>query len=102
MTFALSSAESDAGRRDTAPRVPAACVRPAPRADGAERWAVKLDFVGAKPGVRPGGTSRPRPSSATSRGRASSGGRRLKTYRGVVYPELWPGIDLVYTGTAAG
>jgi hypothetical protein len=35
-------------------------------------------------------------------GKGGDGGSQsgLRTYRSVVDPELWPGIDLVYTGTA--
>jgi hypothetical protein len=48
ITFALSSAKSDAGDETPSPRVPVRLVSTRP--DGptaAERWAVKLDFVGA-------------------------------------------------------
>ena len=63
------------------------------------RWALKLDFVGARAGVRPEGNE---PTGATFsyfKGRRSQWQAGLKTYSQVVYRDLWPGIDLVYAGT---
>lgn len=64
-----------------------------------QRWIVKLDFLGARPGVAPVGEG---PSDAVvsyfkgPRERWKTG---VPTHARVVYPDLWPGIDLVYTGT---
>jgi len=66
----------------------------------AERWALKLDFVGARAGVRPEGQE---PTGATVsyfKGRPAQQQAGLKTYSQIVYRDLWPGIDLVYAGTA--
>lgn len=71
-----------------------------PEADPAvERWTVKLEFVGATPDVRPVGKE---PTSAVIsyfKGPRDEWRTGLPTYAEVVYEDLWPGIDLVYTGT---
>jgi hypothetical protein len=63
------------------------------------RWVVKLDFVGANPEVKPEGRE-PTPAVISyfkgPRGKWRTG---LKTYGSVIYRDLWPGIDLIYTGT---
>jgi len=59
-------------------------------------WTVKLDLVGAREGVEPRGDT---PADAVV---SYFGGPRdrwrtgLRTFLRVVYPEVWPGIDLVY------
>ncbi|HEX7318340.1 MAG TPA: SBBP repeat-containing protein [Pyrinomonadaceae bacterium] len=65
----------------------------------AERWSLKLDFAGARPGVRPEGRE---PTGATFsyfKGPRTQWQAGLKSYSEIVYRELWPGIDLVYAGT---
>src|SRR2546428_220144 len=65
-----------------------------------QRWVVKLDFVGANPEVRPLGQD-PTPAVISYfKGPREAWKTGLPTYASVVYPNLWPGIDLVYTGTA--
>ncbi|WP_329390182.1 hypothetical protein OG625_38470 [Streptomyces sp. NBC_01351] len=65
-----------------------------------KRWGLKLDFVGAKPtepvAEAPG-------AGRVSYFKGSSGEWRkgLKTYGRLVYHDLWPGIDLVYSGTGS-
>jgi hypothetical protein len=63
------------------------------------RWTLKLDFVGANPGARPRGLDQT--PAVFSYFKGSSGQRQtgLKTYASIVYPDLWPGIDLIYAGT---
>ena len=67
--------------------------------DTGKRHVLKLDFVGADPEARPVG--RGVTSSAVSffRGSPDEWVTGLRTYSSVVYRDLWPGIDLVYTGT---
>lgn len=70
------------------------------RETGRERWAVKLEFLGANPAVVPRGQD---PTTATVSyftGPASQWKTGLKTYASVAYADLWPGIDLVYSGTS--
>src|SRR5262249_23368291 len=60
-----------------------------------ERWALKLDFVGARPVTPLGQDLTPAIFSYFKRPQAQwmTG---LRTYSTVVYRDLWPGIDLVY------
>ena len=100
MTFALTGSKADAAaseRRRSRPQCRRASFEPG-RAP-ARRWAVKLDFVGASAVTPRRGERTPAVVSYFKRGRtrASTG---LKTYRSVAYQELWPGIDLIYTGPA--
>ncbi len=63
-------------------------------ADG--RWTVKFDFVDPDPEARPEGRD-PTPTLVSyfkgPRARWKTG---LRTFSRVVYPDLWPGIDLAY------
>jgi hypothetical protein len=64
-----------------------------------QRWAVKLDFVGANLEARPRGQD---PTSAVIsyfKGPSQQWKTGLRTYAGLVYRDLWPGIDLVFNGT---
>jgi hypothetical protein len=63
------------------------------------RWVLKLDFVGANPEVKPLGLDRTSAVISYFKGSHEKWKTDLKTYAGVIYRDLWPGIDLVYTGT---
>ncbi|HEV8437730.1 MAG TPA: SBBP repeat-containing protein [Methylomirabilota bacterium] len=89
VTFAFSSPTPPPPRR-------AAFVAEPPTR---ERWALKLDFVGARP-VMPRGQDVTPTIFSYFKGPESEWKTGLKTYAGVVYPDLWPGIDLVYGGSA--
>jgi len=85
---------------------PRAIVRPvsfrtlADSAGVPQRWAVKLDFVGANPDVRPRGED-PTPAVISYfKGPREQWKSGLRTYASLVYPNLWPGIDLAYSGAA--
>ena len=69
-------------------------------ADG-QRYVLRLDFVGANPDVRPEGRERTEAVISYFRGRPGEWRAGLPTYAAVVYRDLWPGIDLVYHGTAS-
>ncbi len=64
-----------------------------------ERWAVKLGFIGANPGVQPVGNSETGAVVSYFRGHQEEWHAGLPTYSQVTYPDLWPGVDLVYYGT---
>jgi hypothetical protein len=66
----------------------------------APHWILKLDFVGANPDVKISGKEQDQTTFSYFHGGKESWRAGLKTYRSIVYHELWPGIDLVYTGTA--
>ena len=61
-------------------------------------WAVKLDFVGADR-VTPVGRDRTSATVSYFKGPRSNWETAIPTYSEIVYRDLWPGIDLVYTGT---
>ena len=63
-----------------------------------QRWAVKLDFIGANPDVRPVGQDPAETVVSYFHGRPEEWHTGLRTFRRVVYPDLWPGIDLAYYG----
>ncbi len=64
------------------------------------RWVVKLDFVGANP--NPKITAGNKLSGVISyfKGPREEWKTGLSTYGSIVYSDLWPGIDLVYSGNA--
>ncbi|MBN2491776.1 MAG: SBBP repeat-containing protein [Planctomycetes bacterium] len=70
------------------------------RLKGEDRdWVVKLEFVGRNAEARPEGQDRQRAVFSYFKGPEKDWKAGLPTFSKVVYPELWPGIDLVYTGT---
>jgi hypothetical protein len=82
-------------------RGPVALRAPAEPDRARRRWAVKLDFVGANPAARPRGQD-PTPAVISYfKGPREQWKAGLKTYASLVYSDLWPGIDLVFTGTAS-
>ena len=68
--------------------------------DGApERWLLKLDFVDANR-VTPA-AAEPLPALVSYfKGPREEWRTGVKTYAKLVYADLWPGIDLVYSGTS--
>jgi hypothetical protein len=110
VTFALSGPKADGAvtdrlssdsddRLQRGPRLPVRRVALTPERPARERWAVRLDFVGAN-AVTPRGEAPTAAVVSYFKGGDGPSLAGLKTYGRVVYPELWPGIDLVYTGTA--
>jgi len=71
------------------------------RLKGKDRgWVVKLEFVGANPEVEPRGEDRQQAVFSYFKGPEKDWKAGLGTFCKVVYEDLWPGIDLVYRGTA--
>jgi Beta-propeller repeat len=68
----------------------------------AQRWAVVVDFVGTNATTGPRGEERTSTVVSYFRGPESEWKTGLLTYKRVVYADVWPGIDLIYEGTAAG
>ena len=67
----------------------------------AQRWVVKLDFVDADPKARPVGQEPTAAVISYFKGAREEWTTGLPTYASLVYRDLWPGIDLVYTGTGS-
>jgi hypothetical protein len=68
------------------------------RGEGSGRWIVKLDFVEAN-SVRPAGQDRTEAIISYFKGSRDEWRTALPTYSQIVYPNLWEGIDLEYSGT---
>jgi len=64
-----------------------------------ERWVVKLEFVGADRDVRPLGQDDTGAVISYFKGNFEDWHTGIPTYSRIVYRNLWPGIDLVYSGT---
>src|SRR5262249_35502212 len=56
------------------------------------------DFLGADPNARPVGADKTEAVFSYFRGRPEQWKAGLPSYQGVTYRELWPGIDLHFTG----
>jgi hypothetical protein len=82
----VSGTESRPGNGDAGPR---------------QRSVLKLDFVGADPGVQPQGEDPTQAVVSYFRGRPDRWKTGLPTFSRIAYRHLWPGIDLVYSGTAS-
>ncbi len=71
-----------------------------PTPEAGSRWAVKLDFVGANPSPSIQAKD-PTPAIVSYfKGPKENWKAALSTYGSIIYSDLWPGIDLVYSGTA--
>lgn len=64
-----------------------------------ERWALKLDFVGANLTARPEGIDQAGAVFSYFSGPREEWKTGVRSYSRIVYRDLWPGIDLVYSGT---
>jgi hypothetical protein len=94
VTYALTEPAAPRSRDRAAAHAPAA--EPEARR---QRWAVKLDFVGADPDARPVGQDKTEAVVSYFKGPEAQWRTGLLTYGAVAYPDLWPGIDLVYEGS---
>jgi Beta-propeller repeat len=63
---------------------------------------VRLEFVGARADVAPVGEAVTGTAFSYFRGDAAQWKTGLRSFARVIYPDLWPGIDLVYRGTREG
>ncbi len=64
------------------------------------RWVVKLDFVDADPRLKPTGSDETGAVISYFQGKPENWKTGLSTYSRVMYTNIWPGIDLVFAGTA--
>ena len=67
----------------------------------ARRWVVKVDFVDANPNALPVGQEPTAAVISYFKGPQEEWNTGLPTYAELAYRDLWPGIDLVYTGTGS-
>lgn len=64
-----------------------------------KRWALKVDFVDANPEVRPERLEPAETLVSYFKGRPEEWRTGLRASRRIIYRDLWPGIDLIYSGT---
>jgi len=62
--------------------------------------AVNLEFDGASTLVKPRGENKQKASFSYFKGPQKNWKTNLSTYAKLVYQDLWPGVDLVYSGVA--
>jgi hypothetical protein len=102
VTFALTSIDPDnqGHRENLAHNVPVLSgLQLEQRTTEGSRWAVKMDFLGANPDVKPIGTEESGAVISYFHGNPGNWKTGLPAYARIVYRDLWPGIDLVYSGT---
>ena len=92
VTFSLTRSEDEDSRGKTSP---VSLPQPAPL----RRWNVKLDFLDANPNVHVTGQEKTEAVVSYFKGSREEWKTGIPTYASVLYRELWPGIDLVYSGT---
>jgi hypothetical protein len=63
-----------------------------------QNWVVKLDFIGGRRGLLPVGAENAGAVVSYFKGRPQDWQTNLPTYSKIVYPGVWPGIDLICTG----
>ncbi len=63
------------------------------------RWIVKLEFLGANPQVKIVGKQQTATVFSYFVGSPEQWKGELTAYQSIVYEDLWPGIDLVYSGS---
>jgi len=64
-----------------------------------QRWNLKLDFVGANTAALPGGKDLANAQVSYFSGAREDWRTGIRSYSSIAYRDLWPGIDLVYSGT---
>jgi hypothetical protein len=101
LTFALSAPVTDTQPSDLSDALlnaknPKDLEKPAVKTG---RWVLKLDFLGANPGVLPYGEEQAETVVSYFNGSPEQWHTGLPTYHRLVYPDLWPGIDLAYSGS---
>jgi hypothetical protein len=64
-----------------------------------QRYNLKLDFIGANPAALPVGKGVATAQMSYFTGLPPNWRTGIQTYSSIIYPNLWPGIDLVYSGT---
>jgi len=72
---------------------------PSAKKQTSQRWVLKLDFIGARADVQPVGEKEMGAVISYFKGKPENWHTGLPAYSRIVYPNLWPGIDLVYYGT---
>ena len=64
----------------------------------AKAWVVKLDFIGARQGVIPEGLGETPAMINYFKGAKKDHITGVPAYTGLIYRDLWPGVDLMFSG----
>jgi hypothetical protein len=64
-----------------------------------QRWVVKMEFVGASENVKPECLEQGETIVSYFHGKPGQWHAGLQSASKIIYRELWPGIDLIYSGT---
>ena len=92
LTFILSEKTQGDGGKHSGPEEGRASVPP-------QRCVVKLDFVGSNRNVKPVGLEKSGTVVSYFKGRRKEWKAGLAVCSKIAYRDLWPGIDLLYSGT---
>jgi len=66
---------------------------------GLRSWTLKLDFLDANPDIQPKGEEKTGAVISYFKGKPEDWKTGLAAYSQIIYPNLWPGIDLICSGT---
>lgn len=72
---------------------------PLPQSQARRGWTLKLDFVNANPSARLRAQNLTGVRTNYLKGKRHRWLTELPAYGAVIYEDLWPGIDLIYSGT---
>jgi hypothetical protein len=97
VTFVLSEQPAASGHKARSLRQ---VGTPEPAAQSPrQRWALKVNFVDANPAAKPETLEQAETLISYFKGRPEEWCTGLQASRKIIYRDLWPGIDLVYSGT---
>ncbi len=65
-------------------------------------WAVKIKFLGARREITPVAWTQPEATFSYFQGSEVAWKTSIPAYKKICYPEVWPGIDLLFSGSAWG
>lgn len=100
VTYSITKPDAGDRRASDQAQLQPVSFKPADEAgDRLDKWALKLDFIGANKGVRPVGQEQTAATFNYFKGQRNEWKTGLKTYSSIIYENLWDGIDLVYSGT---
>ncbi|MGE5340215.1 MAG: SBBP repeat-containing protein [Candidatus Omnitrophota bacterium] len=99
VTFFLSEIEKSGTDTGNKPRMLREIEPSREGLQSGQRWTVKLDFVGARQGVKPVAIETAGGVISYFKGKPEQWKTGIPLASKIMYRDLWPGIDLVYYGT---
>jgi hypothetical protein len=98
LTFSLNDNRQARASQESSPLQQGASRGDPPRAGPLSRYALALDFVGARADLRPVGRQQTSAVFSYFKGPRERWQAGLKSFSQVAYENVWPGIDLVIDG----